>query len=419
LARIVISAWGSYGDVLPYLGLGLELRTRGHQVVFAMPGVYRELVGREGFAFHAVRPDLDLQNPGLAARIMDPRGGSEVIFAEVLMPSLKATYDDLTTAAEGADLVLSHPAALAAPLVAQVKRLPWLSTVLAPISFFSISDPPVPPPIPWMHPWLVRSRTLARGFNGLSHRLTSKWVAPLADFRRSLSLPPGGNPVMAGQFSPHGTLALFSRVLAVPQPDWPAATHLVGPVLYSGPGQHLPDRVAAFLAAGEAPIVFTLGTSAVEAAGRFYRVAAEATKRMGARAILLIGRHAANRPAPDDDRLLAVDYVAHGALFPHAAAIVHQGGVGTLHQALVSGRPTLVVPHAHDQPDNAQRLRALGVSRTLYPRRFDETAARRELEALLAPAYAARAAEVATAVRAEAGARGAADAIDDAIAGRP
>ena len=172
-------------------------------------------------------------------------------------------------------------------------------------------------------------------------------------------------------------------------------------------------EVEAFLAAGPPPIVFTLGTSAVEAAGSFYDVSAEAVRRLGRRAVMLVGRHARNRPAVIDDRILVVDYAPHAALFPRAAAVVHQGGVGTLHQALASGRPMLVVPHAHDQPDNAHRVTRLGVARTLYPTKYGVDAVARSLELLLGDvSVARRAEEVGALVRAEKGVVTACDAME-------
>ena len=92
---------------------------------------------------------------------------------------------------------------------------------------------------------------------------------------------------------------------------------------------------------------------------------------------------------------------------------MHQGGAGTLHQALAAGRPTLVVPHAHDQHDNAMRVARLGVSRTLFPRRYRDAAVVRELGLLLADRHqAARAAEVGGQVAAERGAAAVCDAIE-------
>jgi len=73
----------------------------------------------------------------------------------------------------------------------------------------------------------------------------------------------------------------------------------------------------------------------------------------------------------------------------------------------------LVVPHAHDQPDNAFRVTNLGVARTVFPRRYRAARVARELERLLGDAaYRERSTSVAELVKAEGGADAAADAID-------
>ena len=95
-------------------------------------------------------------------------------------------------------------------------------------------------------------------------------------------------------------------------------------------------------------------------------------------------------------RVLLEEFAPHAALFPRASVVVHQGGAGTVHQGLLSGRPTLVVPFAHDQPDNAWRVERLGVSRTIRPKRYTARAVGRTLDMLLSEdTFAARAAEVA------------------------
>src|SRR5262249_58680381 len=139
-----------------------------------------------------------------------------------------------------------------------------------------------------------------------------------------------------------------------------------------------------------------------------------AAARLGVRAVLLTGGFERNRPDPAvlADDILLVDRAPHQLLFPRASAIVHQGGAGTLGQALRSGRPMLVVPHGHDQFDNAFRVTKLGVARTLHPWRYRAVRVARELERLLAVNYAARAASVASAVRAEGGGAAAAEALE-------
>ncbi len=417
MARIVMSAWGSFGDVYPYVGLALGLRARGHHPVLAVPGLYREIVEREGIRFRPVRPDLEIHNRALAARVMDPVRGSHAILAEILIPSLTDSFADLDAAASEADLLITHPAALAGPIVADARRLGWVSTVLAPLSFFSVEDPVVPPPAPWIHALTSRSRLLSRAFRWQTERLTGRWTVPIQRFRELQGLRRGGNPILDAQHSPHLVLALFSRLLADPQPDWPRPVSMTGPILYNGSdAQALAPDLAAFLDAGEPPIVFTLGTSAVGAAGSFYEVSAEVVRRLRRRAVLLVGPYAENRPAHIDESLHLAEFAPHAALFARAAAVVHQGGVGTLHQALASGRPTLVVPHAHDQPDNAYRVQRLGVSRTLYPKHYCPAAVERELRHLLdEPRYRRRAAEVGLIVRGENGVASACDAIESVL----
>jgi len=420
MARIVLTSFGSFGDVNPYIGLGLALRARGHAPVLAMPAIYRDVVEPLGLEFRATRPDLDPDDHALVRRIMDPNDGPEALFRDLLLPSLAAGYEDLSAACEGADLVVTHPAQLAGPIVAEQRGGPWASSVLAPLSFFSVSDPVVPAPAPWVHGLLVRSRFFSRTFLRLTHRVTRRWAEPVQNFRRSLGLPPGANPILDGQHSPHLVLAMFSRLLSEPQPDWPARAVVTGPILYNGAASaELSDELERFLAMGPPPLVFTLGTSAVEAAGSFYDVSARAARRLHRRAVLLIGRHAHNRPKDSGGDVLSIEYASHATLFPRAAAVVHQGGIGTIHQALASGKPTLVVPHAHDQPDNAMRVARLGVSRTLYPQRYTDAAVVRGLQALLSnEAYAARAAEIGTQVRAERGPAAACDAIETLLGQR-
>jgi UDP:flavonoid glycosyltransferase YjiC (YdhE family) len=418
--RIVMASWGSYGDVFPYIGIARVLARRGHRLVLATPQFYRAAVEREGLEFAPVGPDVDPNDQATVARIMDPRKGTEAILRDLLMPALRDSYEQLKDAVRGADLLISHPVTFAAPVLADKMSLPWVSTVLAPISFFSTTDFPALPPAPR----LVHLRWLGAGFGrlmvGLVRRVTRSWMEPVYALRRDLGLARGGDPIYEGQFSPTLTLALFSRLLAAPQPDWPPNVRTTGFVFYNGPDATLDSEIETFLDAGPPPVVFTLGTSAVANAGRFYHESVEAARRLGLRAILLTGGFSENKPNLQRSRdVLAVDRAPHQLLFPRAAAVVHQGGIGTTGQALRAGHPTLIVPHAHDQPDNAFRVSNLGVSRTVFPGGYKAARVAKVVERLLLdPQYAERAKEVASVVSAEGGAEAAADALERLAYGR-
>jgi len=412
MSRIVITTWGSYGDLYPFVGLALALRDRGHEPVLAMPALYQEIVEREGLQFMPMRPDISIHDRALVARIMDPAKGPQVLFKEVIVPALADSHADLTNATEGAELLITHPAVPAGPIVAEERRIRWVSTVLAPMSFFSVSDPVVPPPAPWIQPWLARSPRLSRTFLWLTRRITQAWAEPIQQFRVARGLARGENPILGGQHSPHLVLALFSTVMGKPQPDWPPNVCVTGPSFYNAPNMPLLDTLARFLDDGPPPLVFTLGTSAVNAAGSFYETSARAAEELGQRAVLLVGPHAQNRPSRVAPNVHLAEFAPHAALFARAAAVVHQGGAGTLHQALAAARPMLVVPHAHDQPDNAARVTRLGVARTVYPHQYDVARAVQEVRQLLEPRYTVRATEVGAIVRAENGPQRACDAIE-------
>jgi UDP:flavonoid glycosyltransferase YjiC (YdhE family) len=406
-SRIVLTTLGSSGDIHPYIGLALGLAARGHAPVIATSEYYRRKIESAGIAFRPVRPDLDPTDGSLVSKIMDPLRGSEFIIRELAMANLRQTHADLHAATEGADLLITHPLTFAGRIVAEERRMPWVSSVLAPMSFFSAHDLPVFAAAPSTHAARHLGLGATRSLIRMAKLAARHWADPVRALRAELGLPPTEDPIFEGQHSPHLVLAMFSRVLADPQPDWPPRTCITGSILYdrAADDASLPPELSRFLASGPAPIVFTLGTSAVGAAGRFYDESAAAARELGLRAVLLIGSDARNRPSgpPSPERLVCA-YAPYSTLFPRAAAIVHQGGVGTTAQALHAGKPTVIVPYAHDQPDNAYRVERLGASRTVYPRHYKAPRIVETLRSLLAdPAAAQSAIAVAARVRAEDG----------------
>jgi UDP:flavonoid glycosyltransferase YjiC (YdhE family) len=422
--RVVLSTFGSFGDLHPYVAIALELKRRGHHPVLATSAVYREKADALGLELHPVRPDLPSPDDLEATRqlitdLVDQRKGTERVF-NLLMPHLREIYEDLLAAVEGADLLVTHPLPFVGPIVAQKTGLHWVSSVLAPISFFSAHDPPALPQVPWLDPFMRLHPSVVRLFLFLGQPKFRSIFAPVYELRRELGLPRGGTPILEGQHSPTLVLALFSRVLAAPQPDWPANTRVTGFAFYdrrdrAGDAASADPALLEFLDAGEPPIVFTLGSSAVFAAGDFYRDSVEAARALGRRALLLIGEER-NRPAGLPEGIAAFEYAPYSEVLPRAAAVVHQGGVGTTGQTLRAGVPQLVVPFGHDQFDNGARVARLGCGRVLPRRRYDARRAERELRPLLeGESYAQSAAEVGQVVRAEDGTGRAADAIEEVL----
>jgi UDP:flavonoid glycosyltransferase YjiC (YdhE family) len=417
--RIVFVTYGSLGDLHPIIAVGRELRARGHDVVIASSDVHRERVEAAGLLFRAVRPTLSPEDKQLLRETMDAGRGPERVIKGVMMPPLRDSYADLMAAVEGdggADLLVSSEIAFAGPIVADKTGIRWASTVLAPISFFSRHDPPTLPALPGLR-WVQHlGPGVNRALMGLGRRMADGWARPIHALRRELGLPPVAHPIFEGKHARDLVLALFSRELAAPQPDWPRQAVQVGFAFYDRlePGAGLPVELERFLDEGPPPIVFTLGSAAVFDAGPYFVESARAAARLGRRAVLLVGfdqENAVSTPLPDG--ILAVPYAPFTELFPRAAVVVHHGGVGTTAQVMRAGRPMLVMPYSHDQPDNAARAVRLGIGRTIDRGRYRADRVAAELKPLLEDgSYAERAGAIARRLSGENAARDAADALE-------
>lgn len=409
---IVIATIGSLGDLHPCIALALELGQRGHRVIIASTPYYRKKIERLGIEFHPIRPDWDPTDRELIRQCEDLKRGPEVLYRKMILPELRGTYDDLLSIATGADLMIAGELVYAAPLVAETLQMRWVSAILSPFSFFSSRDPSVLVNVPG----LIRLRRAGwpvyrTGLN-LCRLATRHWSNPVRRLRRELGLRAKCDPVFQDKFSSDLVLALFSRCLAQPQTDWPLQTRQPGFVFFDGHSEEsaLPPELTAFLGSGEAPIVFTQGSTAVHNPGDFYEISIDAAKRAGRRALLL----GVKKPSTyGSAQILALSYAPYSRIFPHAAVIVHQGGSGTTGQALRAGRPMLVVPYGWDQPDNAARVERIRVGLHVPRNVYTVKSATDALQRLLSDSrFAVRAAEIGKRLREEDGLTAACDAIE-------
>lgn len=420
--RILIATFGSLGDLHPYMAIALELRRRGHVPTIATTENYRANVEAEEIGFAPMRPDVTplLENPDLAAQLLDPKYGTERLIRDYAVPSLRDSYADLKRAAQSADLLITHPLAFAGPMLAEQMKLPWVSTILTPMSLLSAYDlprfanAPVASALGSLHP------AVGRLVISYGRGIVKKWSEPIQSFRAEIGLPPAADPLLEGQHSPDLALALFSPLMASPQPDWPAQMKQTGFPFYDQSDQRpLPPTLEAFLKSGPPPVVFTLGSAAVLSAGDFYAVSAVAAPRVNRRGVLLTGSDPKNRPENLPKNVIAVDYAPYSELFPRAAAVVHSGGIGTTAQCLRAGKPMLIVPFANDQFDNAHRIRVAGLGRRCYRNRYNILNVGAEICRLLNdPPFMKKTKAAGEAVRAENGTMNACDLIETYLASR-
>lgn len=341
-----------------------------------------------------------------------------------MLRSLDSSTKALAKVAADADLLVASLFVFGSPTVAEKNDTPLVSVILQPMALLSVHRPPHTPDF-----WMVKGNpktALGIGWNRLTFALIRalmrrRYTPAIDRMRASHGLPPTTDPCLF-EIGKQTSLALccYSPVFGPLPKDAPDNAAVVGfPVFDSESGRaEQPDpELAAFLAAGPPPLVFTLGSFAVHAPGNFYAEAAATARRLGQRAVLLTG---AGSALESDDQILVRAYAPHSMLFGHAAAIIHHGGIGTVGQALRAGKPQLVVPHMGDQSDNAERIRQMGLGKVLRARRFTADRAARRIAALIDPArpYIAEAARVGAIVATEHGARDAAQEIERVIRSR-
>lgn len=415
MSRILIATWGSLGDLYPLIALALELRDRGHDIIFATSEHDRLKVESLGFRFQRISPNLP-EDPQIVAQLIDPQKGTERLLKGLVLDSLQDNYETLKGLAKEIDLLVAHEIIYAAPIVAEELKLRWVTCVLAPGSFLSAYDPIVTSAFPV----LAKLRGLGSIINGyivkLLKSVTHRWGEPVYQLRKKLGLPPIQNPIIGSdKCSPYLVLALFSSAFATSQPDWPSPVVTTGFTFYdANQEQKVTPELQDFLDSGAPPLVFTLGSSVVKVAGSFYTESIQAALKLDRRAVLLMGQNSPPENLPAS--IFACDYAPYSEIFPCACAIVHQGGIGTTAQGLRSGRPTLVMPYSHDQPDNAARVERLGVSRTIQRHQYQSDRVAQELRKLLKdPRYSAKAVEVSKIIQAEDGVNVACDAIEQQL----
>jgi UDP:flavonoid glycosyltransferase YjiC (YdhE family) len=411
--RIVLATIGSYGDLHPFIAIGLALRARGAEVALAVPEDHLPKVRAAGLDGAAILPAYEElgRTIGLAPEEIIRRtvADDDFLIRRVLLPPLADGVERLIDMARDADAIVGSAVALAAPIAAERLRLPFVRVLLQPMLWFSADDPPMLPPF----------RLLRRPPVGRAGRAWNRALLTL--FRAELRRRFGGAVDRVRRAN--GLLPARAAPMVEADP-WTARTiGTYSPVLGGGPKDALTGfpwfdadedgtaaldpELAAFLDAGPPPLVVSLGSFLPYSDTDLYRRAVEVATRLGMRAVLLAGESAVE-PASG---VLVRRYAPHSLLFPRAGVVVHHGGVGTTGQALRAGRPQLVVPFLGDQPDNAARVARLGVGLTVAPKRFGAQAAGVVQRLLEEPLFARRAAALGETVAAEDGAGNAADAI--------
>jgi len=383
-------AVGSYGDVLPLVGLSRELRSRGHAVTFFTNGHFASLVQQAGIDFVTLGSAEEYDAVASQPDLWHPHKGWRVIMKRMMSGPLQKAYHLLRShVVPGETVLISSTLGFVARLVQETHQVPNVTVHFSPGVFHSAYQAPRMPGLP-LPDWLPVQ--LKQGVWALiDHLVIDPILKPkLNRFRRELGLPPVSRIFHHWLHSPDLVLGLFPEWFATPQPDWPPSTILTDFPLYDDVGDSsLPATIQSFIEAHPQPLVFTPG-SANKHGTSFFAEAAKACQKMHRSAIFLT-RYPEQLPQPLPPDIIHFSYAPLSQLLPNCAALIHHGGIGTCSQALRTGVPQLIQPYAFDQFDNGGRIEQLGVGRTISKRSFRSPTIARNLQDLLTSAEVATA----------------------------
>lgn len=358
---VAILAMGSRGDVQPFVALGLGLARAGHDVEITVPD---DLVGMasarglpaRGFGIdvrQASGEDVGLEWQSEGGRGLRREAG---LLQRVLEVLAEPIADGVLASGADADLVISgamtfHPAAVAA----QERGQAHVIGMLAPTTPGRLGSSTVYAPLPGRTTSLNRVAALlaASGAHTVLRR-------PADLVRGRLGLPGGGLRDYLRMAYSTPTLLACSPLLVPPDGSWGPQLRMTGAWTLPEEGWQPPPELAAFLAAGEAPVHVGFGSMRTRSPRETVEMVLEAVDRTGVRGI--VGAGWARLTAADlPSSVTVVDDVPHDWLLPQVAGVVHHGGAGTTHTAARAGVPQLVVPHVADQPYWGRRVARLGL----------------------------------------------------------
>lgn len=419
MARVVFSTVGSWGDLFPVIGTALEVQRRGHDVEITASPAWADLVADAGLPFTPVGRRIGFEEFSASPEIFGRMPFAlRALLEQFMFDQIDDLTRDLRDPVDRADLLVSHPAHIAALNVAEHSGTPVAVATVFPAMLPSAHRVPGGTPVgPWTGPIGRSVNRLLWTTSGIAS--AAMFDKPINAHRRSLGLEPVRNALIRLQLRSCGVIVLADPAVIDPPPDWPDHVHVTSFVDWDQ--IKAPDvtcDVEEFLRRGECPVLVTLGTSTSTVAGDFFRRATESLLERGARVLSVTGPAP---PVPDiaPGQTLSIEYVPYSDVLPHCRAVVHHAGIGTTLAVLRSGLAQLALPMSHDQPDTGRMIERLGVGLRVpwkhRDRRFGQAADR-----LLDDEHlAANATAVAAALSGRDGAGLAADRITQLLGERP
>jgi UDP:flavonoid glycosyltransferase YjiC (YdhE family) len=370
-----MQTWGSHGDIRPFLALAEGLQAAGHEVTLLITCVdspaYEGMVSPLGVKIRVIAsPVLDPERAEAVGRTVYSTRNPMTQIVDILRlcfdPVEEAMFQAAQALSAESDLLIGHYFMFPLQVAAEQAGRPYISVLLSHSAV----------PSEFNHPfgWQWVGKTGNRFLWWLTKAALNKALLHYPNRLRSrCGMPQASDVVTEAWLSRRLTLVAISAQICERQPDWPSTTQVCGfldmPNLELE-GQ-LPESLAAFLAAGDAPVYMTFGSwmpKDLPNQRDTLGILTEAARLAGCRAIIQ-GPNWRECGFASGAQFLYVDAAPHHRIFPHCRAIVHHGGAGTTQSSTLAGAPSVVIPHISEQEHWGRELRRMGLAGSPIKRR--------------------------------------------------
>ncbi|SDU36218.1 glycosyltransferase [Gordonia westfalica] len=357
--HVALVAGSDAGHAFPAFALAERCVAAGHRAT-----VYTGL----NWSDAARRRGIDIAGlPGLAATDVDDDAdaGDKLSARAARMAQLLAPV----LSESGTDLVVSDVITVCGGWAAELVGLPWIELSPHPLYLPSRGLPPIGSGLAPGTGIGGRLRdTLMRAATATSIRRGERQRAAA---RESIGLP-------AVDDGPYARFVATLPGLEVPRPDWPADTHLIGPLLWE-PTDDVFDRPD-----GDEPLVVLAPSTAETGAPDMVGVVLEALSErvLGRRVREVVS--GLRRPSADDlarfgfgddgSAPITVGLGRQDEVLADAQVLICGSGHGILAKAMTAGVPVVAVPGGGDQWELANRLQRAGAGRWVRPLTVDAVA---------------------------------------------
>lgn len=393
--KILVCAAGSRGDIHPLLGIGAELQSRGHEVKVLANPTHRVLAEKYGFGFVAVGDVEDMRALHSHPKSLNYNDGWKQWLTYCAVKPMRSLYHAVVKeTVQNKTIVLANYLSFGARIAQDRTGVPLATVHMDAHTIRSRYDVlALPSPA-------FAGRFVPDWYHGIQFWLMDHfWIDPLVGreinkFRKELGLAKVVRVAHEWWHSPLMTIGLYPEWWSKRQSDWPSKCLHSDFIFWDdGHDEDLAANVQDFLDAGEPPIAFTPGMSAMHNS-RYFAAAIATCQTLNQRGIIVTDRNDLVPPLPDTVQVFP--YIPFGPLLPRVKMVVHHGGVGTSARCMRAGLPQVVIPTLYNQPDTAKRLVRLGIAKALDPSRVTaKTMTTAVSELLESPDVSARCRQVA------------------------